>query len=321
MRIFTETIREGRNILISVTTIVVALIILVILMYPGPEEAIKVFTSLENAGIYELFIDATYGEGGEYRMWLAFEVFSHIFFLPVFMMILLGTSVFASEQDNNRLDILMSMPLSRSRIFIEKWFSMLVYAILFVSVGFLFSWIPSELLNYSMPVDIVFVTWLLMLPLLLFVGTLSAFFGVFFLERFKARLAMVGIVAGMFILTILSRVNDALESLNYLSVFRYFNGADIILKTSLEEIDLVDPIILLLITVITLILILWWVERKDLIPHYDSENNDKKEGKTGKMRGIPRTFFYISRFRDRLPCFVEQITADRMIINLFLLFA
>ncbi|MFW9928471.1 MAG: ABC transporter permease [Candidatus Thorarchaeota archaeon] len=316
MRIFSETLRESRNILIGVSVIAVSLILLVVAMYPGDEKALEILTTLENIGIYQIFIQATYGEGAEYRLFLAFEVFSYIFFIPIVMTVFLGSSVFAAEQDNNRLDILMSMPISRRRIFLEKWLSMLVISTIFVVIGFLASWIPSTIMNYKIPIDSLLLTWMLMLPLIVLTGTLASFFGIYYLDRFKARIYLFGLIALMFILVIISRTNDSLEFLSYFSIFQYYNGADILLKPNLSDIKLSDPLILLVLTLLLFILILWWVEGHDLIPHYDQE----KPKKEGKVRGIPKMFFYVKYLRYRYPSLVEQITADRMIINLFLVF-
>jgi ABC-2 type transport system permease protein len=317
VQLFKDFFSQGRNLFISISVMTVMLILLVIAMYPGDEEAIKIFASLENTGIYKLFLEVTYGEGGEYRLWLAMELFSYALLIPVFMMVIVGTSIFSSEQDSNCLDILMSMPVSRRQIYIEKWFSMVTFAILFVIIGFLFTLIPTRVLDYLLPTDIIFVTWILMLPLLLFVGTISSFLGIYFLEQFKARLTIIALVAGMFLLMIVTRVNDTLQVLSYLSIFRYYNGAEILLKPSVLEINLVDPAILLGLTTIIFAFILWWIETRDLIPHYDQE----KPEKINKVRGVPRLFFFTKKLKDKYPSLVEQIMADRMIINLFMVFS
>ena len=316
MRILIEGLQETRNLFIALSVILVFLILLIIGMYPGDEQAVKILTTLEDVGIYKLFLDTTYGKGAEYRLWLAFEEFSYIYFIPIVMAIFIGSSIFAAEQDDNRLDILMSMPLSRVRIFFEKYLSMIFLLIAVVTIGFLSTLIPSVLMNYNISFDLLFVSWYLMLPLIIFFGTLASFFGIYFLERFKARIYLLELMAAMFFLTIISRTSASLENLSYLSIFRYYNGPEIILMKNIQDINVIDPILLLTLTIVLLGFIIWWLKGHDLIPHYDFE----KPKKEGKVRGIPRLFFYTTFLRNKYPSLVEQITADRMIMNLFLLF-
>ncbi len=316
MKVFIQSLKEGRNLLLAISSTAIALIILVVLMYPGDEQALSILTTLEDVGVYKILITSTYGEGAEFRFWLAFEIFSFVFFIPIFMAVLQGSSIFAGEQDDNRLDILMSMPLSRRRIYIEEWFSMVLFSIIIVSIGFFSTCFFSTLMNYTLPLDILFATWFLMIPLIIFFGTLASLFGIFLLEKFKARIYLFELIAVMFFITIISRVDKSLDIFSYFSIFRYYNGAEILLKPNFTDINLLDPFIPLILTIFLLIFILGWIEKHDLIPHYDQEKPMKK----GKIRGIPRSFFYVRYLRNKYPSLVQQISADQMIINLFLLF-
>ncbi|MHA2366570.1 MAG: ABC transporter permease subunit [Candidatus Hodarchaeales archaeon] len=316
MKIYTETLREERNLFIGILVVLFSLLLLVVAIYPGDEKAIEIIATIQEMEIYKLFIQAEYGESGAYRFWLALEVFSYIFLIPVFLSAMSGTAIFASEQDNNRLDILLSMPFTRQRIFIEKWLAMATTAIIVTLSGFIVILFSSLLLRQSVPIDFLFLAWILMIPLLLFVGTLGGLFGITFLERFKARLALLTFVGISFFSILIFNVNEEMHQLSFLSIFHYYNGSGIILETNLQNIAWMDFGILICLTALIFIYILWKLQSIDLIPHYDQEAPPKE----GKVRGVPRLFFYTARFRNKLPIFLEQIQADRLILNLYLVF-
>lgn len=316
MKILKQTLKEEKTLILLTLALSLFLIITVIGMYPGDDQAEEIFKMIESIEIIKVIINVEFGESGLYLFWLAMELFSVVYFIPVFLAAMSGTAIFAHEQDSNRLDILMSMPITKRNLVIQKWFSFVFIAILFVISGFLFTYSLTVLCGYNVHVEFLFLAWILMLPVQIIVGTIGTFLGCYFMDKSRARLELAIFLVFSYIITMFHTVNPEIDAIKYLSIFSYYNGSKIILETDIMNIAWINPIILLLSSIIILIFTLWWIERSDLIPHYDQEKPIKK----GKSRGIPRLFFFVSKLKNKYPSLVEQIQADRLILNIYISF-
>ncbi len=313
MNIFLDNIRSEKNLLIAFLLISTVFIALVILMYPGDEAAVEQMSGFESMGDWEAVFGIVYGEGGEFRFWIAMLVFSYVGIIYTAIPALTGTSIFSKDNDERTLDILMANPITRQRILIEKIFSVLFMSFLSIVYLFLIIYFFSLVIDQNISFSILIASCFQLYMLLVFVGLLSSFFAILFLDSGRARLYVGFIIIGSFVLNMFVLFSEELEFLKYFQVFYYYDSASTILKPSFERIVWDKVIYLTLISIIIFGLILYVNNKNDLVPHYSHQVKTIKN----KERGIPLLFFFVARLQNRYPSFVEQIQSDKLIIYIF----
>ena len=109
--------------------------------------------------------------------------------------------------------------------------------------------------------------------------------------------------------------SEELEFLKYFQVFYYYDSPSTILKPSIGEVVWDKALYLLIFAILIFGMIFVINDRKDLIPHFSHKIDEKKS----KEKGIPFLFFFVGRFQDRYPSFIEQLQSDKSFIYLFAL--
>ncbi len=317
MKVLIETIRESRILILGISTTMIALLSYVIFLYPGDEQALTLFKAVENMEIAKAFFLTKYGNGAPFRFWMLNQCLILLPYILVALSMFMGASIFSSEQDNNRLDVLMSLPLSRTRIYLEKIGAIALIALMVDVVGFLFTWIGIVLVNQVFPIENMILVFLFLLPLELAFGSLSALLAIIFMDQFKARVTILVVFVTSIFLLFFANLSQTIEPLGYLSLFKYYDPVTLTMEKFQRFNKWGDPVILFIITIMILFFTIYILENKDLIPTY---NRDVKTVK-GKIRGIPFFFFYIRWLKNKFPILVEQIQADRLVLNFFLLYA
>jgi ABC-2 type transport system permease protein len=89
------------------------------------------------------------------------------------------------------------------------------------------------------------------------------------------------------------------------------------LMISSKDIEGLNSVILLIITLFFFSISFYWVSYRDLIPHYSKKDEKEITEKKEKKKGIPRLFFFTSGLKNRFPCMVEQIQADKKGVNIY----
>lgn len=164
------------------------------------------------------------------------QVIGQMVFLTLILGIIIGTNLLAGEESSRTLHTLLAQPVSRTRIYIEKYLAtMIITAIACIGGifgGIVLGAIPiGELSNVDIgrSFQAAFMTWLLTLAF----ATLAYMIG-----AITGKRGVAGIVAGfyafaMYMITTLASSASALEKLNNFSPFHYFNQPSV-MKTGLD---------------------------------------------------------------------------------------
>ncbi|NHJ01849.1 MAG: hypothetical protein EAX86_06870 [Candidatus Heimdallarchaeota archaeon] len=315
MKVFLDNIKQEKGLIFAFLLFSSIFITLIIMVYPGDAAAVEQITGLEDMGDWEAIYGIAYGEGGEYRFWLALLLFSYVGIFYTALPVLMGTNVFSKDNDDNTLDLLMSNPIARRKVLLEKILAVL--AISFGSIFYLFIviYLSSLVIGQNISVEILFASCIQLFTLLVFISLLSIFFAVLFLDSGRAKRYVGIIIVGSFIISLLVLFSEELEFLKYFQVFYYYDSAATILKPSIEQVVWDKAVYLIIFSILLFGIILVINDRKDLIPHYSHKFEEKK----AKEKGIPLLFFFIGRFQHRFPSFVEQIQSDKPFIYIFAL--
>lgn len=183
--------------------------------------------------------------------------------LPLFVSILgilLAVGLSVGEEEKGYLRTLVSLPVSRVRIVLGKWISIVLIslvttlaAILGTEIGL---WSIGETLDQMVLVRLGLMTWLMISALA------SVIFGVGMATGKRGLTVAVGIVVaiGSFIISTFSQAVDWLEPYDWLSIFHYFPAVDI----AKGSIELNDVIVYGALIVLSLVAALIVFPRRDI---------------------------------------------------------
>ncbi len=315
MYVFRDTVKQEKLILLAFLIFSTLFIALVIFIYPGDAAAVEQIAGFQDMGDWEATYGMKYGPGSEYRFWLAFLVFSYIGILYTAIPALIGTNLYAKDNDDNTIDFLMSNPITRRRILLEKILVALLMSLGSVIYLFIVVYSFSLFIGQDISIELLLASCIQLYTLLIFVSLLSIFFAVLYLDSGRAKRYIGFIVVGSFILSLIVLFSKELEFLKYFQIFYYYDSASTILKPELKEVVWDKAIYLITFSIILFGIILFINDKNDLVPHFTHEIVEKKK----REKGIPFLFFYTSKFQKRYPSLVEEIQSDKLIIYLFVL--
>lgn len=193
---------------------------------------------------------------------LAMEQFSFVWPLMVmFMLISLAGGSIAQEIERGTMELLLSRPISRIKIFLSRY--LVGLAILFVFTIFsIFAVVPLAKLHH---LDYVFKNHLTVAILGFLFGwavfSLALMFSAMFSERGKVYMMSGGTLLLMYVFNIIAALQENLEKLKYFSFFYYFDTQKALVHNIIhQEAILVFALVIVVCTALGAI----WFKRRDL---------------------------------------------------------
>ncbi len=263
--IFLHTVKERRWTIIVYCVSIVLFLWMYISLFPSLQKSIGALEEyMKNfpEGFMKAFgfeIDSF----STFEGYLASEQFSFIWpFFVIALLISLGSSFFSGEIEKGTIELLLSQPISRVKIFLGKFFAGVFNLAVFVFISFIAIFPMAEFYNIQYKTRE-----FLKLSLIGFLFGLSVFgisllASVIFSERSKAIFLVVGILVFMYVLNIVSGLKENLEKLKYFSFFYYFNPPNVLLH---NKIDNLTWWVFSGVFIITSTLALFWFRKKDVI--------------------------------------------------------
>ena len=317
MHIMLETLRSEKGMIKGFGIGILLYSIMMILMYPG-EDFKKYLEAMEGNQMMEAILQLDFEYESVFRTYIAIYIFAFLYIVLVVLSGLSGTAIITRDLEDNTLDLFMSNPITRRRIFTEKWLAMALVALVFDIVGFLTIWLIPLASGYEVPVTFNLAAWAQLLPLQLAIGSIGAFLAIFTKDIGKARQLFSIFIGSSYVISMVGGVSKPFaDTVGKLSIFQYYDGMGTFLMISSKDIEWLNTIILLVITFVFFAVTLYWVSYRDLIPHYSKEDEKEIIEKKGKKKGIPKLFFFTSGLKNRFPCMIEQIQADKKGINIY----
>jgi ABC-2 type transport system permease protein len=207
----------------------------------GDTEAYKTITGYVGSGIFELRVPL----------------------LTIAMAIILGINLTVGEESSGKLDQLLSQPLSRSKIVLEKLLAQLTIVtavhlmILCSLIGIIIA--IKETFSFGPILSATFMS------LLLTTATASLVMAISFVTGRKGFSILLGsvIAFGSYILTSLATQIDWLRYIDYASLFHYYHPAEVV-KNGL---NVTNVIVLIGITVVSAMLAIFFFQQRDIGTH------------------------------------------------------
>jgi ABC-2 type transport system permease protein len=171
-----------------------------------------------------------------------------------------GARSIAGEEEAGTFDLLLSTPVSRRRVLLDKFGSMVTATLLLATLTWLSLVTMGPLYDLHLPLQGLFAATLNLFLLALAFGAVALLVG----TATGSRASAVGISSGLavltFILNTLAPSVDALRPFSFLSPFHYYSGHEPLTN----GLDGIDVLVLAGISAVALMVALGAFERRDL---------------------------------------------------------
>jgi ABC-2 type transport system permease protein len=254
LALFAKTLRDLRWQVFGYGVGLALMAALVVTIYPSYQEQLADFEVPE--ALQGLTGDVNYGSPEGF---LSAEFVSWVPIITSIFAIMAGTSALAGEEANGTLDLLLSQPISRRRLALEKMAGIIVatYAItVIVCLGWALS-VPFVDIDISL-MDL-FIATLNLAPITLAFAFLAMFLGAFMPDRRTATAAAAALAVAGYFLNYMARIVNALEPLAWLSPFNYDD-----VDALVEGFDWWRPAVLLAIAIVLAVATVACFERRDI---------------------------------------------------------
>lgn len=261
--IFRRALRDARTPVIAWGIGMALITMLVMVLYPTIQQFEGIAELMENP-----IFSAMLGEAADAAAFTTPEGFTAVYvltFTPLYLaayLVWLGLGVTIREEDRGTVDVLLSLPIPRWQVIVEKAAAIVVILLvilLFVYGGALLSvvMIPELELAPLRLAEGVFN----MLPVMLLITTITLFFSTVLRSgSMAAGITAAIIVISYFVNSLADVATEALGTVKYLSFFTYSRG----LRVMLDGIIWGDVLVLLAVTAALFAASLWAYQRRDL---------------------------------------------------------
>ncbi len=227
--IFWRTIKERRIILLIYCLGIIGFLWMYIGMFPSFADKKEEFNQLMQYYPADLMKAFGVQEVGaifsSIENFLAMEQFSIIWpIIVIAFVVSIGGASIAGEIEMGTVETLLSLPVSRIKIFFAKYLGGLVLTTVFTAVS-IFAVIPlAAAYNVEYQASHYVTTFVISLLFAWAIMSIAFFFSVIFNSKGKAYFIPVGILILMYVFKIISSLKDDLKDLQYSSFFYYFDA-------------------------------------------------------------------------------------------------
>jgi ABC-2 type transport system permease protein len=259
-RITIQTIKDYWKSTLILTLLFSGMAALYAGMFPAFEE---MMVEMGESGALDSFAFIPgYEDMASYVGFLNIEMYQ-IFWVLILGIIIgfLAASSIAKEIESKTIDILMSNPVSRKQIIIEKFFGLLPMVLIINFVAMLTIMMMTIVIGEDLNFWNLILTHLISLPYFFSIIAIGLFISTLFDEKMKASVVMMAIVVSMFIFDSISEMIPDYETLGLISLKHYFQPYNAL---KLGQIDATANLILILVTIIALIAAMFYFDWKDI---------------------------------------------------------
>ena len=220
-----------------------------VLMYPIMEvQMAELATLFESMGAYgEAFGLDEFGIG-DFMSYFGTECGETLGLGAIMLAAILGISALSKEERDSTAELLLTLPISRSRIATEKLIAVIIHLVV-VNVAVTVICVLSAL---AISADASYGQMLLILLsyLLLQIEVASITFGLSSLIKRGGIGIGIGIGFGFYFINMIANLAEAVEFLRYITPFGYANAAHIISEGYLEPISLIIGVALATVSIV-----------------------------------------------------------------------
>jgi ABC-2 type transport system permease protein len=192
--------------------------------------------------------------------YLGVEFFSYMHLILGIFAVLIGSGLFASDEESGRLDLILAHPVTRSSLFWGRLLAFIVATVAILLIAWLGLAVPSRWTELN-TVGIVDLAWpfLSILGVVTFFATLALLLSLVLPSRRSAAMVSGLLLIGNFFLVGLSQINADLESLAEFTPLYYYQGG-----AAMDDFNAAWVIGLSAVALLFALLAWWRFERRDI---------------------------------------------------------
>jgi ABC-2 type transport system permease protein len=230
-------------------------------LFPTYSKIIDLNDILAKMGPAAKLMGANLGDASTLVGFLHIELFSMI--LPALMVAFaagMASGFTAGEESRGTIDVLLSYPVARWRLVLEKWFAVMIGCVIAAAVVWVFAIGGAAASASALPADDLAAALVMLVLLGLAFGALALAISAGTGNRGAAIGISVALMVVMYLADALAAIVDGLNAIRPLSLFRYYMGGDP-LRNGL---NLADAAVLAMVTAALVALSVVLFERRDL---------------------------------------------------------
>lgn len=250
--------------LILWSVIVAGTAALMLMLFPAFEDAfsnIEEFLSMYPPEFLEIF---GMGEGGldmsTFYGWFGVEGYLFVNLIGGSFAAILGGSILSKEEDDKTIEFLLSKPISRTQIVFGKIIVIILNLLILNSLVALVLMVAFVIYG-----DVNMTIWFLYsyapFVLQMIFASISFLISVFVTKSRRVLSIALGLVIGMYVIDLISKLTDEFEYLKYISPYEFVNAVSIVNDQMIKPLYLV---ISLGIIAISLLLSWYFYKKKDI---------------------------------------------------------
>lgn len=260
LRITIQTIKDYWKPTLILTLLFSGMAALYAGMFPAFEE---MMVEMGESGALDPFAFIPgYEDMASYVGFLNIEMYQ-IFWVLILGIIIgfLAAASIAKEIESKTIDILMSNPVSRKQIIIEKFLGLLPMVLIINFVAMITIMAITLAIGEELNFWYLTLTHIISLPYFFSIVAIGLFISTLFDEKMKASVVMMAVVVAMFIFDSIAEMIPDYEALGLISLKHYFQPYNAL---KLGEINLSANLVLIIVTIIALIAAVFYFDWKDI---------------------------------------------------------
>ncbi len=264
LNIFWRIIKDRKISLLVYCLAMVGFLWMYVALFPSLQESFELIDAYVKT-LPEGFLKAFGFETEAFRTFEGYIATEHFSFIwPIVMIILMMSfagGAIAGEIDKGTIEIILSQPISRIKIFFSKYLASIFTLLVFVLASIASVFPMASIYDISVKTENFIKLGILGFIFGLAIFGISMLFSVIFSEKGKVYFITAGILILMYVVNIISALKENLEDLRYGSFFYYFNPTNALVH---NKIDNLAYYVFLGTFVTTTILAVIWFEKRDI---------------------------------------------------------
>ena len=259
-KITLQTIKDNWKTTIIITLLFMAMATMYAGMFPSFEGSLMEMMDSEFAEGFNFLPHAE--QMHTYIGFLTLELYTMFWLLILAIMLgFVAASSISKEIEGKTIDILMSNPLSRKQIVIEKFIGLIPMFLVINFTTMLAVMGISAALDESLSYGNLLMVHLVSIPYFLAVFSIGILLSVIIDEKMKSSIIMISILVAMFVVNSLSLMAPDYEFMGSFSFLHYFDTFNVL---KYGEVDGAGIIVFIAVTLVCLVLAMVYFEKRDI---------------------------------------------------------
>lgn len=256
LKISWKTVKDHWKVTALLTFIFMGLAAMYVSSYPAFEESLQEFKDMPMSFI------RGFEDLGSFTGFLNVEMYQIFWSLILPTLIAyVSASLISEEIEAKTIDMLMSNPVSRRRIVLEKFLGMLpmILIVNFATMGTVYG--MALVIGESISISHLLLAHVWAIPYFLAVVGISLLVSTFIDKKMKASIVAMAIVVGMYLFESISQLVPEYEEIGIVSLVHYYDPSDLLIHGDME---VTGPIVLIIVTIAALTAAVVQFDRRDI---------------------------------------------------------